>query len=252
MVGQYVSHVVQRVGNDAPNRRLNPCRQPTGITQHRKGEQRAFGNVLLIRIFGRWLAADIRIFLFDAPTRGIDIGAKAEVIRVSDRVLVMREGRISATLRHGKITEANIAAARHARQRGVGTLLNAAPARIFAPDLVPLVDILAVTAVEAEMMGADPVCCLHSAADAARRLADRFEAVIVTAGSKGLAAVTSEDEAFTLPAEKVEALSSHGAGDAFIGALCAALVRGLPLRDACRAASQAAAIHVSTPALTSA
>ena len=87
-------------------------------------------------IIGRWLAADTRIFLFDEPTRGIDVGAKAEiyelierlasegkavlfvsselpeVIRLADRVLVMREGRISATLTHGQITEANIA--RHA------------------------------------------------------------------------------------------------------------------------------------------
>ena len=84
-------------------------------------------------IIGRWLAADTRIFLFDEPTRGIDVGAKAEiydlierlarqgraivvvsselpeVIRVSDRVLVMREGRISATLSGPDITEANIA-----------------------------------------------------------------------------------------------------------------------------------------------
>lgn len=140
----------------------------------------------------------------------------------------------------------NIAAARQARARGVRTLLNAAPARVLSPDLVTLVDILVVNAVEAEMMGADPVCCLHSAADAAKRLADRFEAVIVTAGSRGLAAVTADDEAFFLPAEKVEAVSSHGAGDAFIGTLCAALSRGLPLRDACQAASHAAALHVST------
>lgn len=87
-------------------------------------------------IIGRWLVANTRIFLFDEPTRGIDVGAKAEiyalierlaqsgcavivvsselneVIRVSDRVLVMREGRISATLGPSAITEANIA--RHA------------------------------------------------------------------------------------------------------------------------------------------
>lgn len=139
----------------------------------------------------------------------------------------------------------NIAAARQARARGIRTLLNAAPARALSPDLVAFVDILVVNAVEAEMMGADPVCCLHSAADAAKRLADRFEAVIVTAGSKGLAAVTPDDQAFTLPAEKVQVVSSHGAGDAFIGALAAALGRGLALRDACQAASHAAAVHVS-------
>ncbi|MBC2835057.1 sugar ABC transporter ATP-binding protein [Paragemmobacter straminiformis] len=87
-------------------------------------------------IIGRWLAADTRIFLFDEPTRGIDVGAKAEiyalierlakegrsilvvsselpeVIRLADRVLVMREGRIAAELGPGEITEENIA--RHA------------------------------------------------------------------------------------------------------------------------------------------
>jgi ribose transport system ATP-binding protein len=84
-------------------------------------------------IIGRWLAAETKIFLFDEPTRGIDVGAKAEiydlieklaaegraivvvsselpeVIRVSDRVLVMREGRIAAELTGPEITEANIA-----------------------------------------------------------------------------------------------------------------------------------------------
>lgn len=140
----------------------------------------------------------------------------------------------------------NIAAAGQARARGIRTILNAAPARTLSPDLVPLVDMIVVNAVEAEMMGADPVSSLHSAADAARRLADRFEAVIVTAGSKGLAAVGPDDEAFAVPAEQVKAVSSHGAGDAFIGALAAALVKGAPLREAAHAASQAAARHVST------
>ncbi len=84
-------------------------------------------------IIGRGLVADTKIFLFDEPTRGIGVGAKAEicglgeklardgkavvvvsselleVIRVSDRVLVMREGRIAADLGPTGITETNIA-----------------------------------------------------------------------------------------------------------------------------------------------
>lgn len=84
-------------------------------------------------IIGRWLAADTQIFLFDEPTRGIDVGAKSEiyalierlaqegrsilvvsselpeVIRLADRVLVMREGQIAAELGPGEITEENIA-----------------------------------------------------------------------------------------------------------------------------------------------
>lgn len=84
-------------------------------------------------IIGRWVAADTKVFLFDEPTRGIDIGAKAEIynlierlaqagkaivvvssemteiLRIADRVLVMREGRITKELSGDAITEENIA-----------------------------------------------------------------------------------------------------------------------------------------------
>lgn len=84
-------------------------------------------------IIGRWVAADNKVFLFDEPTRGIDIGAKSEIynlieklaqqgkaivvvssempeiIRISDRVLVMREGQITKELNGDDITEENIA-----------------------------------------------------------------------------------------------------------------------------------------------
>lgn len=84
-------------------------------------------------IIGRWVAADAQVFLFDEPTRGIDIGAKSEIynlieklatagkaiivvssemteiIRISDRVLVMREGKITQELTGNSITEENIA-----------------------------------------------------------------------------------------------------------------------------------------------
>jgi ribokinase len=139
----------------------------------------------------------------------------------------------------------NIEAAKQARQRGIRTLLNAAPARDLSAAMVERVDILVVNAVEAEMMGANPIHDLHSAADAAKHLAAKFATVIVTAGSQGLAAYTAEGQSFALPAEKVKTVSSHGAGDAFIGALCAALLGGADLRDAGQAASYAAALHVS-------
>jgi ribose transport system ATP-binding protein len=84
-------------------------------------------------IIGRWLAAGTQILLFDEPTRGIDVGAKAEiyllieelaadghaiivvsselpeVIRLSDRVLVMREGAVAAELGRADLTEHAIA-----------------------------------------------------------------------------------------------------------------------------------------------
>jgi ribokinase len=139
----------------------------------------------------------------------------------------------------------NLAAATQARLRGITVLLNAAPYRVLGPDLRRLVDILVVNAVEAEMMGTARVCCLHGAAEAAQKLADQFEAVIVTAGKEGLAAWGAQDEVLQLPAEKVGVVSSHGAGDAFIGTLAARLAAGKGLEAACRAASLAAARHVA-------
>jgi ribose transport system ATP-binding protein len=85
-------------------------------------------------IIARWLAAKSQILLFDEPTRGIDVGAKSEiyhliedlargghsiivvsselpeVIRLSDRVLVMREGRIAADIPRDQLTESAIVA----------------------------------------------------------------------------------------------------------------------------------------------
>jgi ribokinase len=139
----------------------------------------------------------------------------------------------------------NLAAAREARKRGIPTLLNAAPFRELGADFRRLVDVLVVNAVEAEMMGSAKVCCLHGAADAARKLADQFETVIVTAGGEGLAAWGADDVVLQIPAEKVQVVSSHGAGDAFIGTLATQFAHGARLEAACRAASSAAARHVA-------
>jgi ribose transport system ATP-binding protein len=85
-------------------------------------------------IIARWLAAKSQILLFDEPTRGIDVGAKSEiyhliedlareghsiivvsselpeVIRLSDRVLVMREGSIAADIPRDQLSESAIVA----------------------------------------------------------------------------------------------------------------------------------------------
>ncbi len=139
----------------------------------------------------------------------------------------------------------NLAALQQARRRGIATVLNAAPFRDLSPDLAALVDILVVNAVEAEMMTARVVSNLASAADAARVLCQRFGTVIVTAGSQGLACCRTDAAPFTVAAEKVVAVSSHGAGDAFVGALAARLCRKDDLPAACRFASVAAARHVA-------
>ena len=139
----------------------------------------------------------------------------------------------------------NLAAAITARARGIPTLLNAAPYRPLPAQMAGLVDLLVVNAVEAEMMGAGPVDDLASAGIAAQHLAGQYRTVIVTAGGDGLAACGVDQVLFLLPADKVQVVSSHGAGDSFIGTLATRLAEGRDLQTACRDASRAAARHVA-------
>lgn len=146
-------------------------------------------------------------------------------------------------------TEMNIAAARSARARGAKVILNAAPARDVPKELRSFVDVLVVNAVEAEMFGSDAVDDLPSALAAAQHLAAQYESVVVTAGSKGLAAWADDDKQIIIPAREVRVASSHGAGDCFTGTLAAALSQGRFLQEACERASDAAAAHVAGQAL---
>ena len=83
-------------------------------------------------IIGRWLLTQPRILLLDDPTRGIDVGAKAELyqlidrlcregmgvlltsselpelLTLSDRILVLAEGRLTAELSRAEATEHGI------------------------------------------------------------------------------------------------------------------------------------------------
>ena len=153
---------------------------------------------------------------------------------------------VSVLVLQNEIPQAvNIAAATAARARGLCTVLNAAPCRPLSDELRGLIDILVVNAVEAEMMGAGQVGSLEDAEKAAQHLAGQFATVIVTAGAEGLAVAGARDGVFMLAAEKVQVVSSHGAGDSFIGTLAARLAGGRGLEQACRDASRAAARHVA-------
>jgi ribokinase len=141
----------------------------------------------------------------------------------------------------------NEAVARHARDLGVTTILNAAPARPFTTGLPDLVDILVVNAIEAEMLGGSAVSSLETAACAAERLAARFKSVIVTAGGAGVAGFDRSGRALKLPGIKIVVASTHGAGDAFVGTLAARIAVGEPFEVALSIANKEAAKLVSTP-----
>jgi ribose transport system ATP-binding protein len=85
-------------------------------------------------VLAKWLCTHSRIFIFDEPTRGIDVGAKAEIhgfmnelvkqgaavlmissdlpeiLGMSDRIYVMRQGRVVAEVPRDKATQERIVA----------------------------------------------------------------------------------------------------------------------------------------------
>jgi ribose transport system ATP-binding protein len=95
---------------------------------HQKVKNLSGGNQQKV-VLGKWLTADASVFIFDEPTRGIDVGAKSEiyrllntlaaqgksiimisselpeVLRMSHRILVMCEGRITGELKAGEATQ---------------------------------------------------------------------------------------------------------------------------------------------------
>lgn len=141
----------------------------------------------------------------------------------------------------------NLAVATRARACGATTILNAAPARPFETGLPDLVDILVVNAVEAEMLGGGAVRSLDDALSAAAALAARFKAALVTAGGDGAAYADRAGARLRVPGIAVTVAGTHGAGDAFVGTLAAALARGDEMETSVRTANEVAARLVATP-----
>ncbi len=157
---------------------------------------------------------------------------------------------VSMLLLQNEVPEAvNHQAAAEAKKRGIRVCLNAAPARPLTPEMLAGVDLLVVNAVEARDLSQITVADLSAACLAAESLGRDFPAVVVTAGEHGVAFCEQGADSQSLPARKVQLVSTHGAGDCFMGMLCTTLLNGEPLAVAVDKANQAAAEHVSRPLL---
>lgn len=130
--------------------------------------------------------------------------------------------------------------------KGCQTPKFGAPALAPSDELTSLVDIVVVYAVEAEALAAVPsVEALDTALEAARILAGQYPVAVVTAGADCVAFVAHGGNAKAIPAIKVKLVSTHGAGDEFIGVLAAQIAEGSSMELAVTKTNEAAAILVS-------
>jgi len=129
-----------------------------------------------------------------------------------------------------------LAGARAARAAGLPVVLNPAPARALPGEVLDLSPVLTPNRSEARALAGE-----DEPEAAARALAARTgAAVVVTLGADG-ALVVDGEVVERVPAPRVEAVDTTGAGDAFNGALAFELAGGATVLDAVRAAVEVAA-----------
>lgn len=130
----------------------------------------------------------------------------------------------------------NLELAKRAKAAGSKIWLNAAPAKRIDTKLLSLLDLCIVNRVEAEFYEFSN-----------KEKIQNNLTIIKTLGQQGLELIEPGGNTKKIPAFNVNVVSSHGAGDMFIGALAARYLEGNPIESALEYAQGAAALHISRP-----
>jgi ribokinase len=121
------------------------------------------------------------------------------------------------------------------------TVLNPSPAAALSPELLSLCDYAVPNETESEALGGTQFL-----------LGSGVNTVITTLGERG-AGISNGTSMTPIAPYKVDAIDTVGAGDAFVGALCAELARGETIEHAARIASivgaLATTVHGAVPSL---
>lgn len=167
-----------------------------------------------------------------------DIEAQSTLIRGAGVFMTQLEQPIEAALRALQI----------ARDAGVATILNPAPAAELPAEIYRLCDYVTPNESEAEGLTGQHVETVDDARRAADVLLSRgVGTVIITLGEKG-ALLHDGTVSEHLPAISAgPVVETTGAGDAFNGGLAVALTRGLSPTEAVRFANAVAGISVTRP-----
>lgn len=119
-------------------------------------------------------------------------------------------------------------------------IYNPAPYREFSSSLYPYINYLVVNEVELERYsGSD-----STSKGIATLLSKGVKNLLVTLGSKG-SMLINNNETIVVPANKVKAVDTVGAGDTYVGYFTSALARGDSVKEAMEIASKASSITVT-------
>jgi ribokinase len=167
-----------------------------------------------------------------------DVEAKADLIRLAAVFVTQLEQPIPAAHRALEI----------AREGGVRTILNPAPAASISDAMLALCDYLTPNESEAEALSGLPVTSVTEAERAADALIARgVGAVIVTLGENG-ALYRDKMRSVHVPAISAgPVVETTGAGDAFNGGFAVALSEGRDVVDCVRFGCATAGISVTRP-----
>ena len=126
-------------------------------------------------------------------------------------------------------------------------ILNAAPALTPNKSFFERIDLLIVNQLEAKMLLNEEPSIFNNF-DALQKLQNLGpKEVIITLGADGYTGISKNGEIFSEPGIKVDVLSTHGAGDSFVGTLAAFICKGEPINIAAQYAQASSALHVKTP-----
>ena len=163
-----------------------------------------------------------------------DIENATPAVREADAALCQLEIPLDATIRFLEI----------AKDANVLTIFNSAPAQELPEKIYALSDYFCPNETEAALMAGFPVKTIEDAEKAGRLFIGRgAKSVIVTMGGLGSLFV-SADKVFHVPAEKVKAVDTTGAGDAYIGSTAYFLASGASIETAMKNATHVAALSV--------
>ncbi len=132
-----------------------------------------------------------------------------------------------------------------AKVEGLINILNPAPACKLSNDFFKIIDYFTPNETEAEFYTGIKINNKNDARDSAKKLFDMgIKNVIITLGEKGLFYFNGIDEIF-MEANRVKAVDTTGAGDAFNGGFSFALLKGKKIKDCLELANKVAGLSTT-------